>query len=150
MQFGPDRMTYSSPGPGTFLWCASIPSQELPVDVFLWNSVSSVPVALVPTNANEGIIWMKNPKVIQTELRSPTAHFQSITEVRQFGKGSILCFSPVQSCVQDLLKCTIFASNPMSVFISPHLACSRGLVRGVDVNLTPTEILELFSLAGVI
>lgn len=141
-------MPFSSPGPGAFLWSASLPSQELPVDLFLRNGISSVPVALVPSN--DGIIRMKNPKMIQTELRAATTHYQSITEVRQFGKGGILCFSSDQLCVRDLLKCSVFATNPVSAFIPPHLACVKGLVRGVDVNLTPTEILDMFSEAGVI
>lgn len=141
-------MPFSSPGPGAFLWSASLPPQELPVDLFLRNGISSVPVAIVPNN--EGVIRMKNPKVIQAELRSATAHFHSITEVRQFGKGGILCFSSDQLCVRDLLKCSVFATNPVSAFIPPHLACVKGLVRGVDVNMTPAEVLEMFSEAGAI
>lgn len=60
------------------------------MDLFLRNGVTSVPVALVPTN--DGIIRMKNPKAIQAELRSATDHFQSITEVRQFGRGVLSAF----------------------------------------------------------
>lgn len=141
-------MPLSSPGPGTFLWSASTDPKEVPVDLFLRNGISSVPVALVPNN--DGIIRMKNPKIIQAELRSVTAQYQSITEVRQFGRGGILCFSPDQSCVLDLLKCSTFASQPVSAFIPSHLACTRGLVRGVDANMPPSEVLELFSPAGAI
>lgn len=141
-------MPFSSPGPGAFLWSASIPPQDLPVELFLRNGVSSVPVALVPTN--DGIIRMKNPKVIQAELRSASAHYQNITEVRQFGRGGILCFSPDQPCVQDLLKCSTFAGSSVSAFIPTHLACVKGLVRGVDVNMTPQEVLEMFAPAGAI
>ncbi|KAH8024983.1 hypothetical protein HPB51_002397 [Rhipicephalus microplus] len=82
----------------------------LPVDLFLRNVISSVPVALVPSN--DGIIRMKNPKMIQTELRAGTTQYQSITEVTVFGKGGILCFSSDQLCVRDLLKCSVFATNP--------------------------------------
>nr|XP_037272779.1 zinc transporter 5-like [Rhipicephalus microplus] len=65
--FRQDKMPLSSPGPGTFLWSASTDPKEVPVDLFLRNGISSVPVALVPNN--DGIIRMKNPKIIQEELR---------------------------------------------------------------------------------
>lgn len=52
--------------------------------------------------------------------------------------------------MQDLLKCTNFATHPVSCFIPPHLACCKGLVRGVDVSLSPAEILDIFSPAGVV
>ncbi|XP_049527280.1 uncharacterized protein LOC125947039 [Dermacentor silvarum] len=103
-------MSVSSPGQRATLWSASIPPQDLPVEWFLRSGASSVPVALVPNNG--GIIRMKNPKVIQSELRAISSHFQQITEVRQFGRGGILCCSPDQTCVQDLLKCTNFATQP--------------------------------------
>lgn len=121
---------------------------ELPIDLFLSSGVSSLPVALVPTNGDS--IRMKNPKSIQEELRKVTEHYQLITEVRQFGGGGILCCSPDQACVADLLKCTIFASLPVSCLIPPHLACVKGLVRGVHLSLTPPEILKMFSVAGAI
>ena len=44
----------------------------------------------------------------------------------------------------------MFATTPVSAFIPPHLACVKGLIRGVDVNLTPTEVLEIFAEAGAI
>lgn len=141
-------MSVSSPGQRATLWSASIPPQDLPVEWFLRSGASSVPVALVPNNG--GIIRMKNPKTIQSELRAISSHFQQITEVRQFGRGGILCCSPDQTCVQDLLKCTNFATQPVRSFIPPHLACCKGLVRGVDISLTPPEILEIFSAAGVV
>ncbi|XP_075729342.1 uncharacterized protein LOC142771564 isoform X2 [Rhipicephalus microplus] len=56
---------------------------------------------------------MKNPKNIQEESRKVTEHFQLITEVRQFGREGILCCSPDQACVSDLLKCTSFAPLPI-------------------------------------
>lgn len=141
-------MQFSSPGPGACPWSASLPPQDIPVDQFLRNGIPAVPVALVPSN--DGFIRMKNPKVIQAELRAVTSHFHSITEVRQFGRGGILCFSSDQLCVQDLLKCSSFATNPVSAFIPPHLACVKGIVRGVDVNLTPSEVLEMFAMTGAI
>lgn len=38
----------------------------------------------------------------------------------------------------------------MRAFIPPHLACVKGNIPGVDVNMTPTEILEMFLPAGAI
>lgn len=38
----------------------------------------------------------------------------------------------------------------MSPFVPPHLACVKGLVRGVDLSLSPSEILEMFSAAGAV
>lgn len=141
-------MSVSSPGQRASLWSASISPQDLPLELFLRDGNRSVPVALVPTNG--GFIRMKNPKAIQTELRAIAPHSLLITEVRQFGRGGILCCSPDQACIQDLLKCTTFASHPVSCFIPPHLACCKGLVRGVDTSLSPAEVLDIFSPAGVI
>lgn len=141
-------MSLSSPGQGHSPWLASIPSREWPIDSFLRSGNKSVPVALVPTNG--GSIQMKNPKAIQVELRKASSQFQKITEVRQFGRGGILCCSSDQECVRDLLNCSEFASNPVSPFIPPHLACSKGLVRGVDASLDPSEVLDLFSVAGAV
>ncbi|KAH8020735.1 hypothetical protein HPB51_003223 [Rhipicephalus microplus] len=141
-------MPFSSPAPGACLWSASLPPQEIPVDQFLRNGVPAVPVALVPSN--DGFIPMKKPKVVQAELRAATSHFHSITEVRQFGRGGILCFSSDQLYVQDILKCSSFTTNPANDFIPPHLACVKGIVRGVDVNLTPSEVLEMLAVTGAI
>lgn len=141
-------MSVSSPGQANPAWSASLASNDLPIDLFLRSGLNSVPVALVPTNGES--IRMKNPKLIQEELRNATPHYQQITEVRQFGRGGILCCSPDQACIADLLKCTIFASHPVSCFVPPHLACVKGLVRGVDSSLTPSEVLDMFSVAGAI
>ncbi|KAH8009597.1 hypothetical protein HPB51_018290 [Rhipicephalus microplus] len=40
---------------------------------------------------------MKNPKAIQVELRKATSHPQEITEVRQFGRGGILCCPQIRN-----------------------------------------------------
>ncbi|XP_075746566.1 uncharacterized protein LOC142803999 isoform X1 [Rhipicephalus microplus] len=72
------------------------------MDLFLRNGIFAVPVALVATN--ECTIRMNNLKVILAQLRAATTHFQSISEVRQFGNGGIFCLSSQQLCVQDLLK----------------------------------------------
>lgn len=44
----------------------------------------------------------------------------------------------------------MFPITSVSAFIPPHLACVKGLVRGVDVNMTPSEVLEMFAEAGAI
>lgn len=141
-------MSVSSPGLGASPWSASVAPQELPLEFFLRSGTGNVPVAMVPTDG--GIINMKNPKTIQVELQKASTHYRQITEVRQFGKGGILCCSPDHNCAKELLNCPTFASHPVRCFVPPHLACSRGIVRGVDVSLTPEEILEMFSVAGVI
>ncbi|XP_070395152.1 uncharacterized protein [Dermacentor albipictus] len=56
---------------------------------------------------------LKNPKTIQVELQKASAHFRQITVVRQFGRGGILCCSPDQTCVKELLNCSTFASHQM-------------------------------------
>lgn len=141
-------MSLSSPGQRSFLWTASLPNNDIPIEAFLRSGIHSVPVALVPTNG--GYIRVKNPKVTQEELRKATPHFQSITDVRQFGRGGILCCSPDQTCVSDLLQCQMFANHPVRPFIPPHLACVKGLVRGVDASLCASEVLEMFSPAGAV
>ncbi|KAH8009325.1 hypothetical protein HPB51_014461 [Rhipicephalus microplus] len=55
---------------------------------------------------------MKNPKAIQVELRKATSHLQEITEVRQFGRGGIICCSADQECIRELLQCSEFAAHP--------------------------------------
>lgn len=141
-------MSFSSPGQGHSPWLASTPAKDWPIDYLLRSGARSVPVALVPTDG--GSIPMKNPKAIQVELRKATSHPQEITEVRQFGRGGILCCSADQECIRELLQCSEFAAHPVSPFIPAHLACSKGLVRGVDTSLTPADVLDLFSVAGVI
>ncbi|XP_072143603.1 uncharacterized protein [Dermacentor andersoni] len=71
--------------------------------------VSTIPVALVPTNG--GSIRITNPQAVQKALKASSNHFQTITDVGTFGRGGIVCRSPDQTCVEDLLKCTSFAST---------------------------------------
>lgn len=111
-------------------------------------NATGIPVALVPSNG--GFIRRNNPQSIQNDLREATVHFKKITEVRPFGRGGLLCRSSDKDCIVDLLACTMFASVPVSAFIPPHLACTKGLIRGVSTSLTPPEVLEQFSMAGVI
>lgn len=141
-------MSRNSPGQGSSAWPASLRADGIPLDLFLRSGVSSIPVALVPLGS--GSIRLNNPKAIQEQLRAVTSLYQSITDVRQFGRGGIVCRSPDKDCVADLLKCSSFASIPVSAFIPPHLACTKGVVRGVDSQLSPSETLEKLSMAGVI
>ncbi|XP_065312321.1 uncharacterized protein [Dermacentor albipictus] len=81
-------------------------------DLIHGSGVSTIPVALVPTNG--GSIRITNPQAVQKALKATSNHFQTITDVRAFGRGGIVCRSPDQTCVEDLLKCTSFASTPSS------------------------------------
>ncbi|XP_075732375.1 uncharacterized protein LOC119177390 [Rhipicephalus microplus] len=89
------------------------PVAEIPVAVFLRNGISSVAVALVRTRYST--LRMENLKVLQVELRAITAHFPSISELSHLSRGGILCLSSDQRCVQDLLNCSVFATNPASI-----------------------------------
>lgn len=140
-------MSFESPGRGSSPWAASIRPQDVQLEALKRSGVGSIPVALVPVS--DGFIRLKNPRAVQAALRAATEKFEHITEVRPFGRGGVLCRSSDETCVADLLKCTIFASLQVSAFIPPHLACVKGIVRGVDVQMTPQEVLEQFSVAGV-
>ncbi|XP_077507348.1 uncharacterized protein LOC144116989 [Amblyomma americanum] len=72
--------------------------------------VSSIPVALVPSDG--GAIRLNNPEAVQAAVQSTSKHFLRITDIRQFGRGGILCRSPYKDCIEDLLKCTSFANHP--------------------------------------
>ncbi|XP_049268906.1 uncharacterized protein LOC119381959 [Rhipicephalus sanguineus] len=125
---------------------------------YMAGGLNSVPVALVPTNGES--IRMKNPRIIQEELRKITDHFQLITEVRQFGRGGILCCSPDQACITDLLKCTTFASHPVvrygvdvghycelfpsSTLIATAACKARVLGFCIRHKVLPPEIVALF------
>lgn len=61
-----------------------------------------------------------------------------------FVRSRIVCRSPDQDYVRDLLKCSYF------VLIPPHPACTEGIVRGVNTQLSPAETLEKLSVAGVV
>lgn len=73
-------MSFSSPGQGPSPWSASLSAQELPLNFFSSGGVNRVPVALVPTNGAS--IRLNHPEAVQ-----------SVTEVRQFGKGDLVCRS---------------------------------------------------------
>lgn len=141
-------MSTQSPGQGSSSWSASLSPDRLPLEAFLRSGVNSIPVALVPKDG--GAIRMNNPGAVRAALQSATSLYESIGEVRQFGRGGILCRSPDLACVKDLLSCSSFASLQVSAFIPSHLACTKGLVRGVDSSLTPAETLDLLSAAGAV
>lgn len=120
-------MSLNSPGQGSAGWSASLAAHELQLEAFLNNGLRKVPVALVP--ANGGSISLKSAKFIEGELKSVSAHFLDVEEVRPYGKSGVLCLSANLDCVADLLKCTSFASLPVNAFVPAHLACVRGIVR---------------------
>ncbi|XP_075750812.1 uncharacterized protein LOC119173498 [Rhipicephalus microplus] len=119
-------MSFSSPGQEHSPWLASLPVKDWPLDTLLRSGDSYVPVALVPTNG--GFILMKNPKVIQVELQKASSLFQKITEVRQFGRGGILCCSADKDCVRELLNCFEFAAQPDE-------AAAMKLIRWVELHI---------------
>lgn len=127
-------------------WSATVALEHLPLEKFGRNGLSIIPVALMPSDG--GVIRLKNPKLIQEQLKQASALYQDISDVRQYGKGGIICKSNNLNCVSDLLRCTQFASLPVTPFIPAHLACVKGVVRGVDTSLSPVELLDLFSEVG--
>ncbi|XP_077558074.1 uncharacterized protein LOC144173588 [Haemaphysalis longicornis] len=141
-------MSFSSPGQGTTSWSASLSAQDVPLDSFLRNGVTAVLVALVPTNG--GAIRLKNFKTIQKDLQAVSEHYKNVKEVRPYGKGGIICKSSDNACLAGLLTCTNFGSFPVSPFVPSHFACSKGIVRGVDVDISPSELLDQFLDAGVV
>ncbi|XP_065312322.1 uncharacterized protein [Dermacentor albipictus] len=54
-------------------------------DLIHGSGVSTIPVALVPTNG--GSIRITNPQAVQKALKATSNHFQTITDVRAFGRG---------------------------------------------------------------
>lgn len=140
-------MPVSGPGQGS-PWSASRPTESVPLECFLRNGVSTLPVALVPTDG--GSIRLTESERFQEELRGITEHFVDISEVRRFGKTGILCKSSNVQCLNDLLNCTRFTSIAVRAFVPPHLACVKGIVRGVPTDITPEALLKMLSPAGVV
>lgn len=141
-------MPISSPGRGVQVWEASLSSSDLPLDAYLKNGLSSIPVALVPNDGS--VIRLNKVKLMQENLRAASERYQDITDVRPYGKNGIVCRSASTECVTDLLKCTLFGQVQVRAFIPAHLACVKGLVRDVDASLSAAEVLEEFSAAGVV
>nr|XP_054931378.1 uncharacterized protein LOC129386932 isoform X2 [Dermacentor andersoni] len=88
-----------------------------------FTGLTKVPVALVPSYGES--ISTKEPRLNLEELEMATPRYQLITEVWQFGRGGVLCCSPDQACVTDLLKCTAFALRPGPGM--PVFSCRPGL-----------------------
>ncbi|KAH7953491.1 hypothetical protein HPB49_009559 [Dermacentor silvarum] len=80
-------MPVSGPGQGA-PWSASRPTESVPLECFLRNEVSTLPVVLVPTDG--GSIRLTESEGFQEELRGITEHFLDISEVTRFGKTGIL------------------------------------------------------------
>lgn len=141
-------MATNSPGRGATPWSARLSPQDLPLQAFLRNGLTDIPVAFVPTNG--GAIRHNNPGKMQGALRAATDHFNKISSVRPFGKGGVVIRSSDVECLQDLLKCESFATFPVSPFVPAHLACTKGIIRGVDTDMSVNDMLEEFAPAGVI
>lgn len=141
-------MATNSPGRKATPWSASLSPQDLPLTAFLRNGLTDIPVALVPTNG--GAIRHNNPGKMQNALRAATERFNKISSVRPFGKGGVVIRSSDLECVQDLLKCESFAAFPVSPFVPSHPACAKGIIRGVDTEMSVNDMLEEFASAVVI
>ncbi|KAH7940532.1 hypothetical protein HPB49_001373 [Dermacentor silvarum] len=70
-------MPVSGPGQGS-PWSASRPTESVPLECFLRNGVSTLPVALVPTDG--GSIRLTESERFQEELRGITEHFVHISQ----------------------------------------------------------------------
>ncbi|KAH7959869.1 hypothetical protein HPB49_014483 [Dermacentor silvarum] len=70
-------MPVSGPGQGS-PWSASRPTESVPLECFLRNRVSTLPVAIVPTDG--GSILLTESERFQEELRGITEHFVDISE----------------------------------------------------------------------
>lgn len=93
---------------------------------------------------------MKNPKLLKDQLRATTNHLLDISEARQFERSGLLCKSSNTECVRDLLACTPFPRQPVKAFLPPHPACVQGVVRRGDTSLYTLEVLNMFTLVGVV
>lgn len=134
--------------PPPFAWSATLQPSEIALEHFAANGVPAIPVAFLPPA--EFAIRLKNPKLILDNLQQVTSHYRDVTEVKQFGKNGIVCRSRNLSCVSDLLGCTSFAGIPVRPFIPQHLACVKGVIRGLDSSMDATEVLDQLSDLGVV
>ncbi|KAH7970591.1 hypothetical protein HPB49_011482 [Dermacentor silvarum] len=139
------RTVNSGSGPGHGApWSASRPTEPVPLKCFLRNGVSTLPVALVPTDG--GSIRLTESESFEEELRLITKHFIDISEVKRFGKRGILCTPSNVQYLNNLLSCTRFASIAVRAFS----ASSSRIVRGVPTDITPEAFLKMLSPAGVV
>lgn len=136
------------PPDAPFAWSAHLQPSEICLDHFTTNGVPAIPVVFLPPA--DSSIRLKNPKLLQGCLQQVTSSYREVSEVRQFGKNGIVCRSRNLSCVADLLNCTTFAGLPVSPFIPQHLACVKGVIRGIDSSMDAVEVLEQLSHLGVV
>ncbi|XP_075741799.1 uncharacterized protein LOC119178475 isoform X2 [Rhipicephalus microplus] len=68
-------------------------------------TVARMLVASVPLS--RGSIRRNNPHAIQVSLYAATSLYQTTANVRQFGRGGIVCRPPDQACDADLLRRTM-------------------------------------------
>ncbi|CAN7941641.1 unnamed protein product [Ixodes pacificus] len=76
---------------------------------------------------------------IQTDLSSAALHHRSIDRVSSFGKTGMSWRSEDPACMQDLLACSSFASQPVAAFLLSHSSTVKGVVRDMNKRMTPTE-----------
>ncbi|XP_064475692.1 uncharacterized protein LOC135389586 [Ornithodoros turicata] len=141
-------MPATSSGPDPY-WSASVNLRSVPLDLFRANGFASIPVVLKPSNGAI-IRSKKNPKALLQGLEAATPDFRDIAEVRQYGRGGIVCKSANLNVIRSLLATSSFGGVPVDAFIPHHLACVKGVVRGVDVFLPASEILGLFADVGAL
>lgn len=77
------------PSGGRYVWSARLAPSDINLDLLVSNGLSSIPVALQPLDDSK--IRLQNARIIQESLKSVTAYFKDITEVKQFGKTGIIC-----------------------------------------------------------
>ncbi|XP_070384665.1 uncharacterized protein [Dermacentor albipictus] len=106
----------------------------------LHSGTGNVPVAMVPTEGST--IAMDKLKTIQANLEKASAHFRQITKVRLFGRGPILCCSPDQNCVNELLNCSTFASHPIQDSSVQNIQSAASVAQTTNVaSMAPSAVI---------
>ncbi|XP_064475788.1 uncharacterized protein LOC135389685 [Ornithodoros turicata] len=129
-------------------WSLTVDITSYPLDRFIDNGLPSLPVVIRPTNGTS--IRSKNQKVLIRCLEQVTTDFRDISEVRQYERDGIVCRSRNLTVVQTLLTTRSFGGLAVEAFVPHHLACVKGVVRGVDVILPACELIELFDSVGAL
>nr|XP_037272826.1 uncharacterized protein LOC119164717 [Rhipicephalus microplus] len=121
----------SGPGQGSS-WSASRPAESVPLECFLKNGVSSLPVALVPTDG--GFIRLIETEVFQEELRNISGHFLDISE----GEAEHLDNEQNNRCQEDGTPETLVSTqSPTPVGPSGSFGDMR--LGTLDLSGTPGE-----------